>query len=322
MLRALWGVLLAVLLIAPSAAHEVRPALLRLIEVGPSSYDVTWKRPELSGQAFRLSPVFPGDCEITDLTTRSVAGARVDRGVLRCTDTLSGREVGFDRLSEVAIDALVQVELASGDTQSVVLRGAQDRVTVAEIPTTSGVLRSYFELGVEHILEGIDHLLFVLGLFLVVSGGRQLLGAITAFTVAHSITLALASLGLVSVPQAPVEAVIALSIALLAAEIVQKEPGMTAKRPWMVAFAVGLLHGLGFAGALSEIGLPASQIPAALFSFNVGVEFGQILFLGVLGFVAWSVRKLPMPAWGRSALAYGLGSLACFWVVERTVAFL
>ena len=181
-------------------------------------------------------------------------------------------------------------------------------------------------MGLEHILEGVDHLLFLLALLFLVSGFWTLLKTITAFTLAHSVTLALASLGIVHVPPAPTEAIIALSIAFLATEIVRKnlgETGLTQRYPWMIACFFGLFHGLGFAGALTDIGLPAHEIPLALLMFNVGVETGQILFIaGVVAFL-WLVQRiaLPIPESGRRLAPYAIGSIAAFWTIERVVSF-
>jgi hypothetical protein len=180
----------------------------------------------------------------------------------------------------------------------------------------------YTALGIEHILLGIDHLLFVLGLLLLVHGGWMLVKTITAFTLAHSITLGLATLGYVSAPTRPVEAAIALSIVFVAAEIVharQGHIGLAARRPWVVAFAFGLLHGFGFAGALSEIGLPLGEIPIALLFFNVGVELGQIVFVGLALTLAWVLRRLPVswPSWVEAAPAYAIGIMAMYWFIDR-----
>jgi hydrogenase/urease accessory protein HupE len=188
------------------------------------------------------------------------------------------------------------------------------------------VARTYLALGVEHILTGFDHLLFVLALLLIVKSARRIVATVTAFTVAHSLTLAAATLGFVHLPQPPVEAAIALSIAFVAAEIVHGldgRPGLTARAPWLVAFAFGLLHGLGFAGALAEIGLPQSAIPLALLCFNLGVELGQLAFVvALLACLALARRaRIPWPRAARPLPAYAIGALAMFWVIERVAAF-
>ena len=201
--------------------------------------------------------------------------------------------------------------------------------TLAVIPIRQGaaaVSGVYLTLGVEHILTGIDHLLFVLALLIITRGGWKLAKTVTAFTVAHSLTLTAATLGFVHVPQRPVEAVIALSIVFVAAEILhgrQRREGFTARAPWIVALTFGLLHGLGFAGALSEIGLPQGHIPLALLFFSMGVEAGHFLFVGVvLSLIALAPRvKLPAPQWAPLVSAYAIGSVAMFWVIQRVAAF-
>jgi hydrogenase/urease accessory protein HupE len=310
---------------APAAAHEVRPAYLELVQVGEATYQTTWKLPMRGNAVLKLAPRFPADCRQASSTTAVRGGAQVVRATVTCDRTLSGRTIRIDGLSATMVDVLVRVELRSGDEQSVLLRGGVDALEVARTPTRSEVFGSYLGLGVEHILLGIDHLLFVFALLLLVREPRPLVLAITAFTVAHSVTLGLATLGVLNVPQAPVEAVIALSIVLLAVELVRQEPaGWTLRRPWLVAFAVGLLHGLGFAGALSDVGLPASEIPLALLSFNLGVEAGQLAFvLAALLCFAMGQRMLPkVPAWLPRLAAETIGIVAAFWVVERTLAFL
>jgi hydrogenase/urease accessory protein HupE len=203
---------------------------------------------------------------------------------------------------------------------------AREEPVFATEPSQWEVLWTYLVLGFEHILLGIDHLLFVLALLLVVRSWKLLFGTITAFTIAHSITLGLASLGFVSVPGAPVEAIIALSIVFVAAEIVRSyrgNPGITERAPWLVACSFGLLHGFGFAGALSEIGLPQSAIPMALLSFNLGVELGQLAFVVTLVLVYQAVKRVPLklPQWSQLVVPYAIGSVAMFWVVERVLAF-
>jgi len=223
-------------------------------------------------------------------------------------------------------DVLARVERSDGTTQVVRLVPQRPRFVVEAAQDGASVSRTYLVLGIRHILGGVDHLLFVLALVLIVGHRRRLLITITAFTLAHSLTLAAATLGLVHVPQAPVEAAIALSIVFVAAEIVhglQGRPGLTARAPWVVAFSFGLLHGLGFAGALAEVGLPQRAIPLALLFFNVGVELGQLAFVSGV----WAVLRLaggvprPWPRWAQALPAYAIGAVAMFWVIERTLAF-
>jgi hypothetical protein len=200
---------------------------------------------------------------------------------------------------------------------------------IPAVTSALDVVRAYTVLGIEHILGGVDHLLFVLALLLLVRGLGRLVATVTAFTVAHSVTLAAATLGFVHVPSAPVEATIALSILFLASELARQQlaggasrADLTARFPWVVAFSFGLLHGFGFAGALSEIGMPAKAVPLALLFFNVGVELGQLAFIAAVLAVGWGFRRAALVAprgWPRAA-AYGIGSVAAFWFVQRTVA--
>jgi len=225
---------------------------------------------------------------------------------------------------------LVRVELLDGRSWTSIARPSQPWMEIAAAPSGWQVAGSYLVLGVEHILGGVDHLLFVLALVLLVRGWKRLVGTITAFTVAHSITLAAATLGFVSVPGPPVEACIALSIAFVASEIVrarQGNPGMAEHWPWLVAFTFGLLHGFGFAGALREVGLPQTAIPLALAFFNIGVELGQLAFIAcvlaviVLGRKLARRMRIPRPPWAWRVPPYAIGGLAAFWVIQRLAAF-
>jgi hypothetical protein len=309
-------------------AHEVRPALLELTELGPARYEVLWKLPVQGGDSLiPITPVFPDDCHETSGATEHNESSVVARSLVECEATLSGRTLRIEGLRRTIIDTLVQVNLASGTRQSLLLRGGRDNFVVATPPSTLDVARAYVALGFEHIWLGFDHLSFVLGLIWLVRGWRRLLGALTAFTVAHSLTLALASLDLVHVPGPPVEGVIALSIVFLAVEIIHQlggRPGWTARRPWAVSFSVGLLHGLGFAGALAEVGLPEADVPLALGCFNLGVELGQIAFVLAIGSIVLGVRRsrVRLPSWLPWGAAYALGTLAAFWAVQRTMSFI
>jgi hydrogenase/urease accessory protein HupE len=205
------------------------------------------------------------------------------------------------------------------------LQPDNDKVIVPGETSVAQIIGVYTVLGIEHILFGFDHLLFVLALIIIAKGKWKIVKTVTAFTLAHSITLSLASLGLVTFPGAPVEAVIALSIVFLAVEIIniQKgEPSLTSKKPWLVAFIFGLLHGFGFAGALSEIGLPQQAIPFALGFFNVGVELGQLAFVFVMLGVFAVIKRFKLKLnWGKKLIAYSIGSLAAFWMIDRIVGF-
>jgi hydrogenase/urease accessory protein HupE len=319
--------LLVVFLGAPAVpAHEVRPARLDISQESPLIYRVAWKRPAKGDAVLGLSVLFPSDCrDFTEPVTINNAAYRIERRVIECSEHLSGREVKIVGLDATMIDTLATVTLSSGDTQSQMLRSGNASFTVAYTPTAMQVARTYFELGVEHILLGIDHLLFVLGLLLILSGWKKLVSAITAFTVAHSITLALATFNVISAPQGPVEAVIALSIVFLATEYAHQLKGVrgwTSKRPWTVSFIVGLLHGLGFAKALGDVGLPQSEIPLALFTFNLGVEAGQLAFVAAVLLTIFAMLRLmpKIPSRLRTSVSYGIGSVSAFWFIERTFA--
>jgi hydrogenase/urease accessory protein HupE len=312
----------------PAAAHESRPAYLDIREMHPGRYEVLWKRPMKGDLAFGLSVHWPASCrDAAPGTARAVPGAVVERRLIDCgAGTLFGQRLAIDGLARTRTDVLVRVESLDGGVQTNLLKPATPSMVIEGPRPALAVSTDYLVLGVEHILLGIDHLLFVLGLTLIVRGATLLVTTITAFTVAHSMTLALATLGYVNIPQAPVEAVIALSILFLASELArqsQGEAGLTTRAPWLVAFAFGLLHGFGFAGALADVGLPQSDIPLALLTFNLGVEVGQLLFVaGVLGLLRIGRRLTAAPPrWLRTMPAYAIGSLASFWLIERVTAF-
>jgi hydrogenase/urease accessory protein HupE len=240
---------------------------------------------------------------------------------------LAGTVIRIDRLDATFTDVLVRLVRSDGLVQTARATPSQPSVTVEASVGRWEVAATYLKLGVEHILGGVDHLLFVFGLMLLVSGWRRLLGTITAFTVAHSLTLAGATLGWVHAPQAPVEAVIALSIVFVAVEVVRAHegrPGLAQRWPWLVAFTFGLLHGFGFAGALREVGLPSQAIPVALLFFNLGVELGQLAFVlivvGLRHVFRGQLQRLPRGAW--RVPTYGIGGVAAFWVIERLTRFL
>jgi hydrogenase/urease accessory protein HupE len=315
------------LVAAPALAHEVRPAYLELHEDKAGEFRVLWKTPMRGELRLALSPVFSGKTQaLTPVTARQVGGAAVQTWRIRATEPLRGQTLRIDGLEATMTDALVRAEFADGTNWTKRFTPQEPAVTIPPRQSGWSVAGEYTQLGVEHILLGIDHLLFVLALLLITHGGWKLVKTVTAFTVAHSITLALAALGFVHVPQAPVEAVIALSIVFVATEILhaqQGREGITARAPWMVAFTFGLLHGFGFAGALSEIGLPQGQIPLALLFFNVGVEFRQLLFIAVSLSLIVLIRRIrfDFPGWAARVPPYAIGSLAMFWVIQRVAAF-
>jgi len=316
------------LLQPPVHAHAVRPAYLGLREISPETYDVLWKVPARGeGSSPGLEVRFPSDAvRLGDPVGAYTGDSQLLRWRIRRPGGLAGATISIDGLAQTVTEVLLHLERADGT--SVTHRFTADAPTyvVEGSPSLRGVARTYVGLGVEHILLGVDHLLFVLALILIVQGRRRLLVTVTAFTLAHSITLALATLGFVHVPGPPVEAIIALSIVFVACEIVHGDrgrPGLTARRPWIVAFTFGLLHGFGFAGALAALGLPERAIAPALLFFNVGVEVGQILFIAAVLLLTRSLRRVAQrwPRAVRTVPAYGIGGLAMFWLIQRVAAF-
>jgi hydrogenase/urease accessory protein HupE len=319
--------LLLVLLLAYTAsAHELRPAYLQLREEKPGQFGVTWKTPMLGDARLALEPEFGGDVKaVTPMTTRTVPGAALQTWTLGA-QTLRGQTVRIRGLEGTMTDALVRMEFADGTSWT-------ERLTpqrpIAVIPARQGgfsVAGVYLKLGIEHILTGVDHLLFILALIIITRGGWKLVKTVTAFTVSHSITLTAATLGFVHVPQRPVEAVIALSIVFVACEIVHRRQGcsgLTEQWPWIVALTFGLLHGLGFAGALSEVGLPQGHIPLALLFFSVGVEIGQLIFIAAVVSLVAVIRRvrIPIPRWGEFVPPYAIGTVAMFWIIQRVALF-
>jgi hydrogenase/urease accessory protein HupE len=322
-----FGLLAALLLLTQGlSAHEARPGFLELREATANVFLMTWKVPALGEYRLAMTPRLPESCRLIGEPARIQAGgAFIEHGRVGCDRGLEGQSIAIDGLDATLTDVLVRIESVDGSVRSARLTPSSPSFIV---PVQSGplmVLRAYVGLGVEHILFGIDHLLFVLCLLLLVRGVRKLLTTITAFTLAHSITLAAATLGVIRVPAAPVEATIALSIVFLASELARGEAGrsaVTRSYPWLVAFSFGLLHGLGFAGALAEVGLPQREIPLALFAFNVGVELGQLAFVTAALSLVRIARLMPLrlPPWAPGAAGYAIGSVAAFWVFARLAA--
>lgn len=308
--------------------HEVRPAYLEIRETQPSQYEIFWKIPARGDATIRLEVRLPGNC--TDMSPKSVANdgtAHAVRWQVKCEGGLAGETVAIDALDSTLVEAIVRFERANGGTQSARLKAGETSFVVDKPSTLWGVASVYLPLGIDHILFGFDHLCFVLVLLLLIRDVRRLIWSITAFTVAHSITLAAASLGWLTAPSGPIEALIAFSIAVVAAEVISVNRGQDvpgSSQPWIIAFAFGLLHGFGFAGALSETGLPADAVPSALLFFNVGVEVGQLIFVGCVLALAFLIKrswpKLTLPA--STATAYAVGALAAFWTIDRVVSII
>jgi hypothetical protein len=316
---------------APAAfAHEVRPALLEIAQRGPGDYDVTWKQPMVGDLTVHLVPHLSGHgLEGPPAREETQPGFLIRTWHVRGGAALDGQTVSIEGLPLSVTDVLLRVTTPDGKEADSVLRPAAAE-QVLHLSGSQGIaVPGYLRLGVEHILTGFDHLLFVLGLLLLIGPTWQVVKAISAFTVAHSITLALAALGYVRVPSALIEALVALSIVFVACELIPlpgREETLTRRKPWIIAFAFGLLHGLAFAGALREIGLPPRATPQALFLFNVGVEVGQLMFIAAaisaMKLYALVERRLAWtrPGWAHAAPAYVIGGLASYWLIERTLA--
>lgn len=319
--------------LAPIAfAHEVRPAYLELRQTGAETYDALWKVPGQGDLRFGLYVELPVGCtNVSEIQGSMGNGSFTERWTVMCPNGLSGGTIHIAGLSRTVVDVLVRLERLDGTTQVARLTPSEPSFVVAAAANAVGVARTYTLLGIEHILSGIDHLLFVLALIIITRGGWKLVKTVTAFTVSHSITLTLATLGYVHIPQRPVEATIALSIVFVAAEILRGrkgQVGITARAPWVVAFMFGLMHGLGFASGLKDAGLPDNHIPTALLFFSLGVETGHFLFIGfvlsLVALVVWTASKLPPLRQERLAIvqtlpAYIIGSVAMFWVIQRIV---
>ena len=326
-------VLLSTFATSPASAHALEPGFLEIQSLGGAEWRVTWRKPQISGAPMAIEAVLPETCKPRRGPAPVFDGRAFLSGwIAVCKDGLAGGEIRIEGLESTRTDVLVRYT-REGDTGAKVMRltAASPAFVVPEVQGTFGVFQSYAALGMDHILNGVDHLIFVLLLILLVRDWRTLLGAITAFTVAHSLSLAAATLGWVVVPAPPVEAFVALSILFLATELL-KRPGegqrLSERFPWIVAFAFGLLHGLGFARALREVGLPQGDVPIALLAFNIGVEAAQILFIGAILGLGAAVRRLfpnerILAPGSRSlrALCYTVGTLAAFWVVQRVVGF-
>lgn len=326
------GCLLVIILLlgpAPLAhSHPLAPSLLEVEEVAPGQVRVRWKTPALRVPGSRLRPLFPPECTAAGDPVISSTGADVvEEWQLACASrTVVGRRFAVEDIAASKADVLIRVKLADGRRLLSVLRPDRSAFVVPAGPRARDIVSSYLTLGVEHILTGADHLLFVLGLVLLVGRGRPLLWTVTAFTAGHSVTLSLAAVGVVQLAPGPIEVLIAFSIFVLAVELGRRRAPRTAVavHPWTMAFAFGLLHGLGFAGALAEVGLPSGDIPPALFAFNVGIEIGQLGFVAGVLILQVLVRPVSVRAPAPAALVppYAIGSLAAYWLLQRIAVVL
>ena len=307
-----------------AAAHEVRPALVQINQTAPGDYVVTWKQPVVGDMAVRMVPRLSSGVLDKPASREEITPAfrirvwKVVKGA-----PLDGQTLTIEGLKETVTDVLVRITPQDGAELNTVLHPSGASYRIALSGPSGMAVPAYLRLGVEHILTGFDHLMFVFGLLLLIGTNWRIVKAVTAFTVAHSITLALAALGFVKFPSAVIEALVALSIVFVASELLSQKDTLTRRRPWLIAFIFGLLHGLAFAGALSNIGLPPKAEPRALFLFNLGVELGQLAFIlvavGVI-FALRAVRKrlsFNTDALARLAPPYVIGGCAAFWLIER-----
>lgn len=331
MIRRLSQGLLCLCLLLPGLAygHELLPGYLELTETSPQVYDVLWKLPLQRGAKLPLAPRFPQDCsQDGNLETRLERRALVYRAELSCKSSLQGRTVSIDGLRSVGTEVLLRlVPLDGSGTQTTLIQPEMAQVQLgsdsSDAQQTSAL--TYLRLGIEHILLGVDHLLFVLGLLLIVRDGWTLLKTVTAFTVANSVTLSVAAIGVIQVPAPPLNAAIALSILFMGREVVRTWRGQTSftiRRPWIVAFGFGLIHGFGYASGLAELGLPRGELLLALLLFNVGIEIGQDVFVGLVLALKRAFRQLEIvwPLWALRLPGYAVGIAGAFWTLEHTTA--
>jgi hydrogenase/urease accessory protein HupE len=306
-------------------AHETRPAYLEIKETSPDHYDVVWRTPVNAGMRLPIVLQLPSDAKnVTAPTTQELTDSLLERRSIVVAGGFGGKRVDFVGLQGTITDVLVRVQLLDGRSWSTIVRPSQAWIDITpnQGRRRLGVAGTYVVHGIRHILFGPDHLLFVLGLLLIVKNRWMLLKTITAFTVAHSITLAIATLGYANAPTLPLNAAIALSILFLGPEIVKVwrgESSFTIRHPWVVAFAFGLLHGFGFASVLTSAGLPSNELPWALLSFNVGVEIGQVGFVILILLLerAFRVLEIRWPRVVEALPGYAVGSLGAFWTIQR-----
>jgi hypothetical protein len=331
LLRARFALLAAGLLLAVSiaSAHEARPCYLELKETSPGQFAVLWRTPVLAGMRVPVTLALPADVkEIKTPDEQELIDSHVERRWIDAgPNGLAGKRIDFPGLQFTITDVLVRVELLDGRSWSTIVHSSKPYIEIAAPQGHLEVMGAYIVHGIRHISLGADHLLFLLGLLLIVKDRWMLIKTVSAFTVAHSITLALATLGYVNAPVVPLNAAIALSILFLGPEIVRVWRGQTSftiRHPWVVAFAFGLLHGFGFASALTSAGLPHAELPLALLSFNIGVEIGQIGFVLLVLLLerAFRILEIRWPHWAQALPGYTVGSLGAFWTIQRVLILL
>ena len=327
-MRWLLGLLIAFFCVGPTLAHDSRPAYLEITEIAKGRYDVLWRTPLTSGARLPVQLQFPEEARnVAAPSERAFPDSVVERRIIEIDGGLGGRRIEVVGLQGTITDVLARVQNLDGTSSTTLIRPSMPWLEIAVSRGRIETAVTFLKQGIEHIVLGVDHLLFVFGLLLLVRAPWMLFKTITAFTVAHSISLALATLGGTNVPALPLNASIALSILFLAPEVIKAQRGestFTIRHPWVVAFLFGLLHGLGFASGLTHVGLPASDIPLALLMFNIGVEIGQLAFVGLILLTVRAFKALDIawPAWSRLAPAYVVGSLGAFWTVQRVMLML
>ena len=329
MTRWLLAVVIWVLAAPFCQAHPVMNAYLEMVEsTNEDTTFVTWRHP-IAATGMNLEPLYPVEVKaVMTQPPQNADGFISEHCVLRGAPRFwSGCAIGLKGTTASATEVLVRLKLANGQTQVAVLRSPVDVFIVPQHAGRGQAAAAYFQLGVGHILTGVDHLLFVLGLLILVPKRMMLIKTITSFTVAHSITLAIATLGYASAPLPPLNVAIALSIFYLGPEIIRKQRGktsLTIRHPWLVAFVFGLLHGFGFASGLTSLGLPHVDIPFALLMFNLGVEFGQLGFVFIILALVHSFKRLEIvwPRWMAALPCYTVGSLGAFWTIQRAAILL
>jgi len=309
-------------------ADEIKLSYLEIKENKPRHYSVLLKLSSVDDKKLAVSMTTPKECSVASAkTSKAINSIYLDSWQMQCEEGLIGKTLFIKGLKSTDTDLLLRLELLSGISHSILLTPSNSSYHIPKEESSWQILKTYTWLGITHILLGFDHLLFVFALLLIVKNIRRLLWTITAFTLAHSLTMVVATLGIVHLPSAPVEAIIALSILFLAMEIIHEKQGkigLTSRHPWLIAFIFGLLHGFGFAGALAEIGLPQQAITLALVFFNIGVELGQLMFVASIVLIVVILQRLNYPALLnklQTVVVYIIGGVSAFWLIERTLSF-
>lgn len=326
-IKVILSALLVMMIFTDVRAHEIRPARLQITQQSDSTYSIFWKLPAIQQGVLKLKPILEFDHKVIHRDPgRDLGDAYIESWIIQTPELSEESRITIEGLTNTITDVFVTTQTLDGESASFIIRPDQPYFTLQQHVKTSQKLMDFVVLGVEHIWLGYDHLLFVLCLLWLITGFRKLIKTITAFTIAHSITLAASSLGWMKLPGPPVESIIALSIVFLAVEIIKHRRGQevyTSRYPWIVALVFGLLHGFGFAGALSEIGLPPNDIALSLIGFNAGVEIGQIIFVMVILLTIKVINTLfhKIPRWIPTTAVYAIGSLSSYWLIERVAGF-